>query len=143
MRRLERALSTLASDAPPEDVVRARAETLLQHLAAVPVAILIANNRARYIDANALAVQLTGYPRKQLTQLSLWDLTPNPNRRLGARLWRDFLQRGRMAGEYLLCRKDRTTVKAQYLAVANVLPGVHVSALVPLTPVKPPRKRRY
>jgi len=143
IRSLEHALATLAGKAPPEDVTRARAETLLHYLAAVPVPILIANNRARYIDANPLAVKLTGYPRKELTQLSLWDLTPNPNRRLGARLWRNFLKRGRMAGEYVLTRKDGTFVTAKYLAVANVLPGVHVSALVPLTPVTPRRKRRY
>jgi len=129
IRTLERALGTLTVAAPPEDVVRRRAEALIEHLRSVRVAILVANNRARYVDANRLASLLTGYSRRELTRKSLWDLTPTPNRAVGMRLWRGFLKRGRMAGEYDLRRRDGTIIRAKYLAIANVLPGVHVSAL--------------
>jgi hypothetical protein len=37
-----------------------------------------------------------------------------------------------MAGRYALRRKDGSVVAAQYVAIANVLPSVHVSALVPV-----------
>jgi PAS domain S-box-containing protein len=121
----------LTGPAPPEALVRERAETLLRHLRNVPVAILVANNRARYVDVNRLAVPLTGYSRAELLQMTLWDVTPLPRRDLALRLWRAFLRRRRMAGRFVLRRKDGTFVGVHYTAVAHVLPGVHVSALVP------------
>ena|SRR5689334_22577319 len=129
IRQLERALARLTTVAPPEDVVRERAHALLTHLAGVKLPILIANNRARYVDVNAAAAAATGYTRQELLRMHLWDLTPIPNRALGGRLWRAFLRRGRMTGRYALRRRDGSIVEADYLAVANVLPGVHVSAL--------------
>ncbi len=130
----------------PEQVIRARAHVLLAYLADVPVAILVANNRARYVDANQHAVRLTGYSRAELVGMALMDLTPNPNRQLGHRLWRAFLKRGRMSGRYAVRRKNGAVLNAAYVAIANVLPGVHVSALVPmgatLRPIRRPTRRR-
>jgi len=122
--------------------VRARAEALLAYLSDVPIAILLANNRARYIDANEHAVALTGYTRVELTSMGLMDLTPNPHASISRTLWRAFLRRGRMAGEYALRRKDGTIVAAQYVAIANVLPSVHVSALVPISSATTASRRR-
>jgi PAS domain S-box-containing protein len=132
IRQLQRALALLTTLAPPEDVVRERAETVLSHLAGIPIPILIANNGGHYVDVNTAAARLTGYTRAELLRMSVWDLTPSPRRALGLRLWRAFLERGRMTGRYELRRRDGTAVRARYFAVANVLPGVHVSALVPL-----------
>src|SRR5262245_29887532 len=140
MRQLQRTLAKLVTRGPQEDVIRARAEALLSHLAAFPVAVLIANDRARYVDANRLASKLTGYSRAELTRMVLWDLTPIARRSLGARLWRDFIRRGHMSGRYELRTKSGRVVTADYLAVANVLPGVHVSALTPVQPRRPPRR---
>jgi hypothetical protein len=55
---------------------------------------------------------------------------------MGSKLWRAFLKRGRMRGIFTLRRQDGTSVRVRYVAVANVLPGIHVSALT-----LPPRKR--
>ena len=49
-----------------------------------------------------------------------------------------------MAGKYALCRKDDRQIRADFRAWANILPGVHVSALA--TPalvrsLKAPRRR--
>jgi len=137
MQRLTRSLVRLTRAGRPEAVVRGRAEVLLAYLASVPVAILIANDQARYVDANQHAVRLTGYTRRELTTMTLADLTPPPRHPLSRRLWRDFLRRGQMSGAYRLCRKNGSVVNARYLAVANVLPGVHVSALVPAPAVHP------
>jgi PAS domain S-box-containing protein len=131
IRQLQRALDILTTHAAAEDVIRARAETLLAYLEHVPLAILIADNQARYVDANHAASVLTRYARAELIGLALWDLTPTPRRTLGRRLWRDFLRRGRMTGRYDLRRKNGTFVRANYFAVGNVLPGVHVSVLAP------------
>jgi PAS domain S-box-containing protein len=139
IRRLRQALSTLTG-VSPELRDRARAEVLLAHLAKVPVAILVANNAARYIEVNRAAVGLTRYSRAELMRMNLGRITPSSREPLGTRLWRDFLTRGRMAGRYELRRKDGTTVLVRYVAFANVLPGLHVSALVPVRPRAPRRK---
>lgn len=148
MQRLTSALEELSGSARPEQVARARAEALLAYLADVPVAVLVANDRARYVDANRHAIALTGYSRAELTRMHLFDLTPSANHTVGQRLWQAFLRRGRMGGRYELRRKSGTIVLADYLAIAHVLPGVHVSALVPIKTVrrstgrKTPRRRR-
>lgn len=132
IQQLIRVLGRLTTRRRPEEAVRARAEALLAYLSDVPIAILVANDLARYVDVNQQAVALTGYTRSELTSMGLMDLTPNPQSAMSRRLWRAFLRRGRMAGLYALRRKDGSVVAAQYVAIANVLPSVHVSALVPV-----------
>ena len=110
-------------------MMRKRAETLIARLGDVPVAMLVADNRGRYVDANKAAVLLTGYSRAELLRLSVWDLTPVSQQRRGLALWRAFLERDEMSGTYSLRRKSGRVVKARYFAVTNVLPGLHVSAL--------------
>lgn len=114
----------------PEVAQRARAQAAMDELASIPAAILIADDKGRYIDANDRAVDLTGYSRAELLRMSVWQLTPNVRLGLGRRLWRDFLARGRMSGTYLLKTKTGKIVTARYFAAANVLKGVHVSALL-------------
>lgn len=112
------------------DVVRRReAETILVGLAAAPVAVLIANDRARYVEANAAATVLTGYTRSELLRMSVWDLTPAPKQSTGMTAWNAFLQTGVQSGVYPLRRKDGTVVRAKYFATAHVLPSLHLSAL--------------
>ena len=109
---------------------------VLAQLAGISVAVLIANDHGRYIDANAAAASLTGYSRAELLKMALSGLAPDGVGATGAKLWRAFLKRGRMRGVFTLRRKDGTIVRARYVAVANVLPGIHVSALT-----VPERKR--
>jgi PAS domain S-box-containing protein len=127
----------------PESAVRVRAETVLRLIRTVRAAILIANSRGRYVDVNRAATRLTGYSRSELVGMAVWDLTPTPRLTLSRRLWRDFLTRGRMSGQYQIRHKTGRMVTAQYFAAANVLPGVHVSALVAVaSPSRAPRRRR-
>src|SRR4051812_30763444 len=129
MRKLQRALSTVGAKRTADATMRSRAETLLAQAADMPVALLIANNSGRYIDVNDHATWLTGYSRGELLRLSVWDLTPRPVAAEGRRMWREFLDAGRMAGKYRVCRKHQREVVADFRAWANILPGVHVSAL--------------
>ena len=129
MTRLARALARVAAQRTSDRTIRSRAEALLGEAGHMPVALLIANNSGRYIDVNDHATRLTGFDRAELLRRSVWDLTPRPSIGEGRRLWQEFLRAGRMAGRYTLCRKDGTTVRADFRAWANVLPGVHVSAL--------------
>jgi PAS domain S-box-containing protein len=128
---LTRALTRIVAETRrPELTLRRRADAVLDALADLPAALLVANNRGRYVDANRQASRLTGYSLGELLELSVWELTPNTRTTLGRRLWREFLTRGRMAGVYHVKRKNGQIVRARYVAVANVLPGLHVSALV-------------
>jgi PAS domain S-box-containing protein len=130
MRELRQAVALIQAEGGTSDrVVRKRAEALLARLGDVPVAMLVADNRGRYVDVNAAAVFLTGYSRSELLRLSVWDLTPTPQQGRGLALWRAFLGRGHMSGTYPLRKKSGRVVKARYFAAANVLPGLHVSAL--------------
>ena len=66
-------------------------------------------------------------------RMSVWDITPGARVAQGRALWREFVEKGRLRGVYEIRRKDGTNVRAEYVALANVLPGLHVSALVPTT----------
>jgi PAS domain S-box-containing protein len=96
-----------------------------------PDAILLADDQARYVDANPAACELTGYSREELLRLHVWDVAPTQQPRATQRAWRTFLRRGSADGEFVLRRKDGTTVEAEFRAVANVVPGVHASFLRP------------
>lgn len=92
-------------------------------------AVLLADDEARYVDANPAACALLGHSREELLGMTVWDVTPAPSRQAGQELWRQFIAAGSQAGEYTVHRKDGTTRATEYRAVANILPGVHLSAL--------------
>jgi PAS domain S-box-containing protein len=92
-------------------------------------AILLVNDAGRYQDANPAAEKLTGYARSELLSMSIEDLT-SPDLRPGVEPSLNDLQRtGRQSGEYMLRRKNGSLVTVEYRAVANVLPGLHLSIL--------------
>ena len=126
---LRAALATVDSTATADRVLRAQANALMRALGRLPVAILVANNHARYVDANRAATLLTGYSRPELLERSVWDLTPPSQRAGGRRQWEAFLKRGELSGHYTLKPKAGRVIRASFFAAANVLPGLHVSAL--------------
>jgi len=95
--------------------------------------ILVSDDEARFIDVNPAACELTGYSREELLQQSTWDITPMVNREQGRGLWQAFLDAGEQRGEYIILRKGGATVDTEYRAVANILPGVHLSVLRDVT----------
>jgi PAS domain S-box-containing protein len=141
---LRRAIARVQSDGgTPDRVAHDAARELISRLADVPVAMLVANNRGRYVDANAAAAFLTGYTRAELLRRSVWDLTPDTHQGRGQSLWRAFLARERMSGWYPLRIKSGRIVRARYVAIANVLPGLHVSALATPTVVLRFKRARH
>lgn len=97
-----------------------------------PLALMLADDEGRYVAASEGAAELTGYDRKTLVALSVWDLTPVPREANGRQLWQTFLSSGTQHGQYSLVRRDGHSVEAQYYAVANIAPGLHLSALAPV-----------
>lgn len=96
-------------------------------------AILITDGESRYIDANPAACALTGYTREELLRLKVRDVTPSAEWESGIRLWREFLAKGRMEGEFQIRRKDGTLIEVEFRAVANFLPGMHLSVMRDVT----------
>ena len=96
-------------------------------------AILIANGESKYIDANPAASELTGYSRDELLALKVKDLTPNALQDSGVRMWKEFLTRGKMEGEFRIRRKDGTFVDVEFRSVAHILPGMHLSIMRDVT----------
>jgi PAS domain S-box-containing protein len=96
-------------------------------------AILLADDGGRYIGANPTACALTGYDHDELLRLSVWDLMPGLRRERGQQLWQTFLTLGSQQGECSLCHKDGRLTEVEYRAVANIVPGLHLSALRDIT----------
>jgi PAS domain S-box-containing protein len=106
--------------------------TLQEHLEALSCAALAADNTGRYVAANVLASELTGYAREELLRMSVKDLTPAMLHGSHSDLWSKFIQTGTQAGEYALLRKDGSPIGVKYEAYASVAPGVHLSLLTAL-----------
>lgn len=92
-------------------------------------AILLADDDAGYVDANPAACALTGYTREELLRLSVWELTPETSQEEGLATWREFVAAGNLSGEYTIERKDGTALDVEFRAVANIVPGLHMSVL--------------
>jgi PAS domain S-box-containing protein len=106
--------------------VERRLQTLFEN---AQDAILLADDQARYVDANPAACVLLGLTREEVLRRTVWDLTPAPNGEMGRQAWQEFLRMGRQGGEYQLLRSDGASVEVEYRAVANIQPGLHLSIL--------------
>lgn len=98
------------------------------------VAVLVADDRARYVAVNEAACALTGYTESELVGMSLPDLTAPVDAAVADRLWTAFVDHRRQRGDFALWAKDRSAVIVRYEAIANVVPGLHVSFLRALAP---------
>ena len=94
-------------------------------------ALLLADDRGVYVDANVAACELFGLPRDQLVGRSVGDFAPRDHD-TGAR-FESFLAMRRMRGQFPLRRSDGTSRVLEFSAVANVAPGLHLSALRDIT----------
>ncbi len=95
-------------------------------------AILLASDDGHYIDANPAACSLLGYAHSALVGRAVADVVV-PGAQDTAASWAAFLQAGSARGRVQLRRHDGSLVEAEFNAVANVLPGVHLSILSDLS----------
>jgi PAS domain S-box-containing protein len=101
-------------------------------------AILLASDDGTFVDANPAACAMLGYSRQELLRMKMAQilaLTPDgttPNQKF-AQQWEEFLGAGNQRGSVHLRRRDAAVIIAEYSAVANVLPGLHLSVLSDVT----------
>jgi PAS domain S-box-containing protein len=124
----QEARASLSNATPQPEAVKRLEEVVRVHSCAV----LFADNTGRYIGANAAAIELTGFSRRELLAASVFDITPPPDEKDVTLLWRAFLRTGRQEGEIVIRRRDGTQVPGRYVAATNLIPGVHVSVMAKL-----------
>ncbi|HEX8237783.1 MAG TPA: PAS domain S-box protein [Abditibacteriaceae bacterium] len=95
--------------------------------------ILLADDQGLYVDANPAACEFTGYSREELLRLTVWNLTPESKREVGPESWQQFLSVGKLSGEYTILCKDGAERETEFRAVANVVPGIHLTAIRDIT----------
>ncbi|MFZ0389278.1 MAG: PAS domain S-box protein, partial [Calditrichia bacterium] len=95
--------------------------------------ILLADDEAKYVDVNPAACQMLGYTREEILQLSIADLTPPPDRDKLQSLWTEYLETGRQLGSFRMLKKNGEYLHTEFQAVANILPGIHLSVIEDIT----------
>ncbi len=92
---------------------------------------LLAADDGRYVDANPAACALFGLSRAELLGKTSADfIVPGE---LPSSSFETFVDEGHQRGEFPLRRPDGSRRALEYNAVANVLPGVHLSVLRDVT----------
>jgi DNA-binding CsgD family transcriptional regulator len=94
------------------------------------VPMVIADDRRRYLAANAAACLLLRLPEEEIVRLAVDDLTPPESRALVGQLWEAFIREGTQHGTYELLAPDGARVRVEYSATANIAPGQHLSILM-------------
>jgi PAS domain S-box-containing protein len=90
-------------------------------------AITITDDDGRYVDANPSACELFGVSKEDLLRSRVADFA-DPMLEIN-QVWQQFLQQGQMTGEFRLYRPDGTTRDTEFNAIANFVPGRHLSIL--------------
>jgi PAS domain S-box-containing protein len=96
-------------------------------------AVLIANDRGAYVDANPAACALFGVTHDQIMGRTVHDFTEEESRPEAWPMWEQFLKEGRMRGGIRLQRPDGEVVEVDFSATANFLPGRHFSVMHDVT----------
>ncbi len=99
----------------------------LQHSSLI--SILAADDTGRYIAANDAVCNLTGYSQEELLYMGIWDLSPELYVKTIRRMWRHFLRAGGFDDEYQLRRMTGEPIEIRCIAVADVIPGLHVATM--------------
>lgn len=92
-------------------------------------ALLLCDDQRHYVEVNPAACALLGRTREQLLRLRIDDVVPEGEREAFVAAWPAFMTNGRAAGEQVMVRADGTQCPVEFRSVANVLPGVHLSAI--------------
>lgn len=113
----------------PYAVVEGTLERLLARSASP---MLLVNDDREYVDCNEAACEMLRLPRERLLSLRVEDLSSPEFRNLAPAMFEAFLAEGTQAGEFEMQNPDGYRVRCSYSASANVLPGFHLSVLIPL-----------
>ena len=92
---------------------------------------LIVDDQRRYVTANAPALGLLGMAPEEVPWHRIDDFTPAQDRARLIEQWDAFLVNGGMEGLFHLRLPNGSLVPVEFSATANVLPGRHLSVVMP------------
>lgn len=118
-------------------VPRKTADYLRQLFDRTGMAILVADNDGRYVDANAAAERLLGSARNAIVGRSVRDFIPEELVPDVETQWQAFLRDGMQSGVFELRRPDGTRRRVSFYAEANFAEGLHCSFLLPFDATAP------
>ncbi len=90
---------------------------------------LLADDDARYVDANPAACAFFALSRAELCTLRVVDFAPEAAKAEFSAVWKLFLSEGKQRGEYALQMPDGRVCEIEFSATANVSPGRHLSII--------------
>ncbi|WP_425615092.1 PAS domain S-box protein [Anatilimnocola sp. NA78] len=97
-------------------------------------AIFLVTHEGQFVDANPAACEMLGFRRDELLATSIEEvLNVEQSPTNATEFWEPFLRDGNQRGLMQLRRKDGAVIIAEFSAVANVLPGIHLSVLSDVT----------
>ncbi len=88
---------------------------------------LLTDDQTRFLAANPTACLLLGYSHDELLNMRLADIVASPSADELEANQAELLRVGKQLGEMSLCRKDGSLIETEYHAVANIVPGVHLT----------------
>jgi PAS domain S-box-containing protein len=88
-----------------------------------PVAVLVADERGKYVAVNQRACLMLGYTREELLGLHVADVARYSE---ADEEWSEMRQVGTRTGTSILTRKDGTTVEFSYVAGETTVAGMPV-----------------
>jgi DNA-binding CsgD family transcriptional regulator len=94
------------------------------------IAMLLAADDRHYVDVNEAACKLLGMSRAELLQSNVDAITPAALRGRVPAMWDQFLSQGTMQGVYDLAGASGHSIRITFVAIARVLPGLHLSCLL-------------
>lgn len=96
-----------------------------------PVPIVMVDGQRLYVDANRPARLWFRLSLEEMRRYAMDDLAPNDQFPVIQREWARLLETGCLAGPYLGTRPDGSRVEIIWVALANVLPGLHAIVFAP------------
>jgi len=102
-------------------------------------ALVLADDEGTYLDVNQAACDLYGLPEDDIVGRNVADFAP-PGYDV-APVWNEFVETGTLQGELPLVRPDGETRVTDFVATANIAPGLHLAALRDITERKADEER--
>jgi PAS domain S-box-containing protein len=115
----------------PQETESEAAERLRAAFKRVRNPMLIVDDQRRCVAANAPACALLGIEPEEVPWRRIDDFTPAEDRDRLDEQWQAFLAHGEIEGWYQLPLPTGRTLPVEFSATANVLPGRHLSVVMP------------
>src|SRR4051812_34372211 len=102
-------------------------------------AMLLMDDGRHYTDLNDAAVRFFGVEPGDLEGSNSDDLVPDDLRQAVPDLWASFIEQGHAHGHIALALPSGKRIEVEYSSTANVLPGRHLTILMAVDGIAPPR----